>query len=856
MNIHKKYKFLFILFFLLNILISNTYSQGGLMFRANDHAIGERTSYNVFENESPEFNGHLYINFKISLWDTQNLGYIFNLTTNSNSYSFNYIYSYNQPSLNFNIDGKSNKLRYIVDSAKLKNGSWFTIKFDFNLKEDRLIINIDTQNFQLSNLGLTDNIKPKLIFGKNQNYSEVPQMSISDLEVGDNNKKYYFPLNEWSGNAVHASSGKTIGYVQNPVWLMDSFYYWKLAYSKEYDQMTGLNFDPVDQRLLIYGKDSLLFFNCINGHIKTRQYQNNLPVEMILGKSIFNSKENKLYVYEAKTNTKNGISIASLDMNKLEWQSVGKAELKERMHHHNVFYDKNFDSIYIFGGYGGYRYYNNIYAFDKRSDVWELVKFTGDTITPRFLSACGNSNNPEEIFIFGGYGNESGNQVVGGRLYYDLYRVNLKSHIIKRCWNIHTNDNFVPTNNLILSPDHKYIYALCYPHGITKTFLRLYKFSVENGSFEILGSPIPFTAERIETDVNLFLNEYRNELICAVQEFLDSRKSKIRIYTIAYPPIRMAKVSSIKGEIVSKPTNREIIFLIGSGLLLIIIFLLIIYKRKSRHSRVVVTVASANPEEEAVLTDVEEIGIENRIKPDAQKNAIYLLGDFNVLDRKGLDITHLFSPKIKQLFILIMLNSCADKGINTKKISNILWPDKDIVKTRNIKAVTLNHLRNILVDIDGINLVFSEDSYFFTMAEDLFCDYYILLKAIQNNTSENKSFISDYFNLICRGVLLKDMQEDWVETFKNAYEHQIIECLSANMEQYYLEKKYSFILFMCKTILNIDPFNDVAFRYMVNAYRKTKGLEYSRKTYNQFLINYEKSLGESYNVTFDEILIP
>ena len=261
MNIHKIYIYLFILFAPLNFLVSNVYAQGGLMFKANDHVINERTSYRVFKDEHPEFSGHLYINFKLSLWDTQNLGYIFTLTTGTSSYSFNYIYSYSQPSLNFNIDGKTNKLRYLLDSARLKNRNWLNLKFDFQLKEDLLTINIEGQQFRLNNLGLTDNIKPTLIFGKNTYYSDVPHMSIADLTIGDTHKTYSFPLNEWSGNEVHTSKGEAVGYVQNPIWLIDSFYYWKPVYNQAYDRVVGLNFDSSNHRLLIYGQDSILFFN-------------------------------------------------------------------------------------------------------------------------------------------------------------------------------------------------------------------------------------------------------------------------------------------------------------------------------------------------------------------------------------------------------------------------------------------------------------------------------------------------------------------------------------------------------------------------------------------------------------------
>lgn len=64
----------------------------------------------------------------------------------------------------------------------------------------------------------------------------------------------------------------------------------------------------------------------------------------------------------------------------------------------------------------------------------------------------------------------------------------------------------------------------------------------------------------------------------------------------------------------------------------------------------------------------------------------------------------------------------------SKKISTILCPDKDVAKTKNIRGVTINHLRNILTDIGGLELNFLSDAYSFVIADDFYCD--ILLCAM------------------------------------------------------------------------------------------------------------------------------
>ena len=141
----------------------------------------------------------------------------------------------------------------------------------------------------------------------------------------------------------------------------------------------------------------------------------------------------------------------------------------QQRHHHNVFYNLQQDTIYMFGGYGAYSYYNKFLKFDPGKDNWETAVFSGDNITPRFF--CGDGEvliiMRRNIAFLGGLLMNC-NQVVGGRQFYDLYRINLKTHVIKKCTSIRppgTGKVFVFINNLILSPDKKYFYALCYPRG-------------------------------------------------------------------------------------------------------------------------------------------------------------------------------------------------------------------------------------------------------------------------------------------------------------------------------------------------------------------------------------------------------
>ena len=92
-------------------------------------------------------------------------------------------------------------------------------------------------------------------------------------------------------------------------------------------------------------------------------------------------------------------------------------------------------------------------------------------------------------------------------------------------------------------------------------------------------------------------------------------------------------------------------------------------------------------------------------------NSMYLFGDFSVFDRSGRNISYMFSLRIKQIFCLILRYSDAD-GISSKQLSDLIWPDKPKDKVKNSRGVAINHLRKILKELDGIELVMRKDVSF------------------------------------------------------------------------------------------------------------------------------------------------
>jgi two-component SAPR family response regulator len=823
------------------ILLSAMESRGqGLQFGSNDSLMSKRTSYQVFKDDLPTFHDHLAIGFDLSLWDNQHLGYILNLTDDKgNSYSLSAIYNHGS-FLNFNIDSRSNKLSIPLADTMLKRRKWFKVIVDLDLKGDKVGISINGKWYRAAGLGFNGKITAKITFGKNEHYSDVPNMAIKNLVVSNDDKSYTFPLSEWTGNDVFTVDGDNLGQVDNPAWLINESYFWKQKFVHTFNEVAGINFNEKNEQFFIFKSDSLMFYDAGRDAVGTKPFKNKLAVPLHLGKSIVNLKENECYLYEVLRAPQPAPSIASFNLDSLSWDFYGKATITEQRHHHNIFYDKDFNNFYLFGGYGSFKYYNNFFKYDKAADTWQQQSFTGDVINPRFFSAASTADQNNDVYIFGGYGNQSGNQVVGGMHYYDLYRINLDKHSIKKLWEIKPDEEaFVPANNLIVSKDKQFLYVLCYPHERPKTSLRLYKFSIKDGSYQVVSGTIPVVSERIETDHNLFYNAKQDVFYCTTQEFETPSRSTIKIFALTAPPVSQeAFVAAYQPKSKSFTLYR---ILGGASAFVLLCGIVVFFLRRRKDNDEPVTVNEERIAEQKIETEMGN-----------KANAVYLLGEFTVYDKNKRDITYLFSPKIKQLFILILLNSREKNGVISKKISTTLWPDKDVVKTKNIRGVTINHLRNILSDIDGLELAFLNDTYSFISTEDFYCDYFVVREALkQTNVGEPSAF--NYLDLVARGGLLQHIPEIWLDDFKQEYEEALMPVILPVIKKAYDAFDYKKALEIARIVLNIDPFNDIGIKFKLKALRRTKGIEHARKVYEEFSAEYEKSLGEEYPVPFEKI---
>ncbi|NPA37332.1 MAG: hypothetical protein GXO47_10840 [Chlorobi bacterium] len=831
-----KIRYSILLFFILFFNLGS--NSQGLQFFSSKKLIKERTAYTVFANQTPEFKNYLSVSFDLSVLDPDSYGYVVYIKDEENDISYNLAYYSDNDSLSyFNLSTKSKEilLNIPINKTLWGKGKWQKIIITFDTNKDSIFVTINNNSFGVKKLILNNRIRPQIFFGKHESYIDLPKMAIRNLRITGKNKKLLFNFNENTGNIVHDINGKPWGYVENPIWLINQHYHWHLEQTLYSNEVSAICFDENKHRFVIINTDSIYFYNITQNKTIKQPLKQKSPVRLRIGMGIINEKNNRMYVYEVNDVKPGEPTIASIDLNDLKWRVHSYDQLDMQKHHHDSYFNKKTNELLIFGGYGNRRYSNEFYKIvltDTSTSKWEKLNFAGDNIPARFFSGMATKNS-NELLIYGGVGNPLGDQNVGKIYYHDCYSVNLKDSTITKLWENNDGKSFVSVRNMILPEDSGFFYTIRYPEYKSNTYLKLYKFDINDGNYKILGDSVLMVSERIRTNANLYLDKSSEQLFLVTQEFHLDGSSRMKFYSILFPP------SSTEDFFTENDNNSEINTLKYLSIILIfLVSLFIIVKLKTKHPKIKHN-GSKTP---LTLSDQQH----NRQK----KNAMYLFGDFIVYDNNGNEISYRFSPKLKQMFLTLFFNT-VEGGITSKEVCQVLWPDKTPNRVKNIKGVTLNKLRKILIDIDGVELRYENNKYMLKLSDNFYSDYLEFEKLITDISKEEN--IKRITEIVSKGKFLSFTDFYYFDSFKNSIEDEAFNNILIHLNNFYKNKDYLNVILLSKIIYYMDALNEISLHYELASYFKLNMEKEARKRFNEYIIEYHKVYNDNYKYTFSDL---
>lgn len=298
------------------------------------------------------------------------------------------------------------------------------------------------------------------------------------------------------------------------------------------------------------------------------------------------------------------------------------------------------------------------------------------------------------------------------------------------------------------------------------------------------------------------------------------------------------EIVPIKNVFILYPTLSKVLI----GLVIAIILTIFYLKFSFRKSK----------KEASTADKIRTIGTTTTQKPET--NYIQLFGDFKVLDKDGTDISSQFTPKLKQLFLIILLYSQRNKnGISTKELTDILWMGHSSQSAKNSRGVTIRKLRLIIEALDSVQINFHIDRWSMVFSGNVYCDYVECLKLLKQEKIHDMDFNLNFYQIIQEGELFKGESYDWLDDFKGFVGNNIVDILLKFINELSLEFDGELILKLADRILETDPVNDQALAYKLKVLVKQNNYNLARFTFDRFCLLYEELYGEKFAVKFEEL---
>ena len=212
----------------------------------------------------------------------------------------------------------------------------------------------------------------------------------------------------------------------------------------------------------------------------------------------------------------------------------------------------------------------------------------GDRLVPRSYAAITKAGKPGEYLIFGGYGNNSGQQELGPLCLYDLYHLNTNDSTLVKKWNIeNVTENFIPMGSISVPEQTPALYVLGFPPFLNGTYLKLYRISLEKPEYSAVSDTMHFYFDEERSKASLSYFGKTREFFAVVKSPSGRDSTNYKIFTLNYPPVNRSKLSITFTTVLSNPGNwiTKVFWMVGA-LSIVFIYLLILLMKELHQAEI------------------------------------------------------------------------------------------------------------------------------------------------------------------------------------------------------------------------------------------------------------------------------
>ena len=875
----------------------------GLGFSSHETHQDKRTTLNLSPEKDFCLSDDSEISFEMSFSRNHNVyfGYILRIIAN-NERNIDIVYNPVKDQFNLVIGDKLCGISFNIPEASLY-GKWNKITLSFDQAKSELMVVANGKTYVQKNVQISPPGCYKIVFGASRLESfettDIPPMNIRNVTISDKGTpKYHWPLNEVEGTVAYDKIKNRMAAVSNPSWQTGLHLNWQRKKTFTVNGMASVAYDARQELVYITAADTIYTYSPrtsdwtksrISGRINLNQ-GNRAFVHPLTG-ALYN------YFPGSDTVLKYNAAAAS-------WNGNFKPGEVTGYWHFNKMFSSQDTALYVFGGYGYLLYKNEVQKYSFNQGTWRKIKYTGDFFTPRYLAGLGASAKGDTAYILGGYGNNSGQQILNPRNLYDMMRFTSRDKRFTKMFELNlSRKDFALANSLVIDERKGLYYGLIFPRNKYSSSLQLIRGSLKSASFEVLNSTIPYAFHDVHSFADLYYCKSTEKFVTVTLLRTETNQTVVNLFTLQGPPYFGT------GKVILRAQPPWWYY----GIVCAVLFAAgaVMYDRFRKRKRAValqireaegestadlphvITQAQAERQQNAAagtqsgsqkssaesthsdlhkpsaagihsglqvsaaanaLADLQN---ENRSsEPQKFKNAILLFGDLQVFDAAGNSITRQFTPLIKELFLLILLHSVKlGRGVSSDKLNEMFWFDKTEKSARNNRSVAIVKLKSLLDKLEHCRL--SKDSGYWMIEIDyqrFYIDYYSYLHIVNNNHTIDDDAIQQLSGIVQRGNFLSASEYEWLDNFKSEISNDIINTYLKFLQMPEHHNDPESLIRIASYILNIDPVNEEAMILKCRSFVALGKHSLAKATFENFSKVYKNMYDTAFGKDFHSIL--
>jgi two-component SAPR family response regulator len=407
--------------------------------------------------------------------------------------------------------------------------------------------------------------------------------------------------------------------------------------------------------------------------------------------------------------------------------------------------------------------------------------------------------------------------------------------------------HFVFGRDMVLSEDGKTVYALVYSDKRYASQIALVGIEWETGKVTPYADYVPYDFSDIESFCTLAHDRKRNELLLVETRLTGESQTHVQVYALKYPPLSLSDTTQ------PERSGSPMWWLGGGVLLLLLAAGGILLRRRNTHTPAPVQPEAAPEPVKTETTDYYKI-----YRVEKRPSSILLLGGFQVVDKKGKDITGSFTQIVRALFLLIMLDTYKNgRGISSQELRDILWFDKDSENARNNRNVNMHKLRALLQQVGQVDISGENSYWHLELQPSVFCDYSMLLQVcreVEESKDTDPEALETLIGLASLGKLLPNIQADWIDAYKSDFSIRLIEHLMRISDYESVRENPQMLFRIAEAILIHDNLDEDAIRIKCTALVRMGKKNQAKQVYETFVEEFRKALDSEPDFDLGDIL--